>query len=969
MTINKDTIFWDTSYTIKERLDWLINELTVEEKLGCLGSTVPDIERLGIPGFSVGGEAAHGVEARNDQNGIGVPVTTTSFPQPIGMSASWDKELIEKAGEITGTEARAVYHEYPKGGLSRWAPTVDLERDPRWGRNEEGYGEDPLLTGEMAGHYIRGMQGTSDKYLRIAATLKHFYGNNTESGRCWKNSSIDPRNRYELYLEPFRRCIEDYGAEAVMTAYNKINGVPGILNPEVDNILKKQYGLHHVVGDGGAMSLVKTIHHSFGQHSKTIAAALKAGVDAMSDPPEMVKTAAADAYKYGLITEEDMDRAIKNTFRTKLRLGIYDRVNANPYDKVTKEDLCSEKAVKVCQKISDEAVVLLKNDGILPLNPGNEVSKTAVIGSMADAWYQDWYGGHAPYQKTLVDGIEEVIGSRPEYADGLDRVAFYCKGKAIAISDDGTLCLADEPDVFIKENWGEGSYTFKSVRTGKYMNMRFPIPGHEDLEKGRIAVDKEAAFDWFVLEIFHMEKVDGDSVILFDRFHYPLSLREDGAFISMQECDGTPVTMKIVENGIDRALKLAKNKQQIILALGCNPMINAKEEIDRNDIELPPDQVRLMDSICKVCKNTVLALFTNYPYDLKKAVNSTSAIIMSATGSQEMGGSMARAIYGISAPAGRLNMTWYDSILDIPDINDYDIIKGKRTYRYFDKKVLFPFGYGLTYSQFEYSDFKVELLDSSMMRAHLKITNSGKIMSDEVVQIYGTAPKSRVAKPLKQLLWFDRLHDVKPGETVEIDCSIPVKEFRFHDVISDSFMVEEGEYTLFAGDSSLDEQVSACINISGASTGVRDLSGIIVADHYDEYENVIINTGDLGYAGVETLDKKLAGRLIFKDCQWQPEYSRISLHFISPGSSKIDIYINDILAGEFEGDTLTCEPEGNPSPDRYAKLEIEERNKYRVPQYEDIAVNLENIGLKKESVKVELKFHGDMKLCYFTMLS
>ena len=169
---------------------------------------------------------------------------TTSFPQPIGMSASWDPELIKQAGEVTGTEARVIWHRHPDYGLSRWAPTIDLERDPRWGRNEEGYGEDPVLTGKMAGAYIEGMQGDDPKYLRCVSTLKHFYGNNTEVGRGWKNSSIDPRNKYELYLEPFRRCIEESGAEGIMTAYNRINGTVGGMvreNMEIsESVIMKQ---------------------------------------------------------------------------------------------------------------------------------------------------------------------------------------------------------------------------------------------------------------------------------------------------------------------------------------------------------------------------------------------------------------------------------------------------------------------------------------------------------------------------------------------------------------------------------------------------------------------------------------------------------------------------------------------------------------------------------------------------------
>lgn len=222
--------FWDESLTTEERLDWLLGAMTLEEKLKCLATKVPDIESLGIKGFGVGGEAAHGVEARNDQNELGAAEPTTSFTQPIGMSATWDTELVKKAGEVTGKEARVIYHRHPDRGLSRWAPTVDLERDPRWGRTEEGYGEDPLLTG------------------------------------------------------------------------------------------------------------------------------------AMSDTPEVVEAAAKEAFDLKLITEEDVDTALRNMFRTKLRLGIYDAKNSNPYDLVTEEDINSEENQRICRQVSREAIVLLKND-------------------------------------------------------------------------------------------------------------------------------------------------------------------------------------------------------------------------------------------------------------------------------------------------------------------------------------------------------------------------------------------------------------------------------------------------------------------------------------------------------------------------------------------------------------------------------------------------------------------------------
>lgn len=487
--------FLDKELSIEQRIEWLLETMTIEEKLGCLASTVPAIERLGISGFSVGGEAAHGVEARNDQNGLGEAEPTTSFTQPVGMSATWDRKLIRQVGDVIGKEARMLYHRHPNGGLSRWAPTVDLERDPRWGRNEEGYGEDPVLTGAMAGAYVKGLQGEHPKYLQVAATLKHFYANNTEEERVYKSSSVDPRNRMEYYLEPFRRVIEEGKAEAVMTAYNRVNGIPAMLNPEVKEILKGQYGLKHVVCDGGAMELVVREHHYYEKHAQTIANSIKAGVDAMSDNPKLVASAAKEAYEQGLITEQEIDGALRNMFRTKLRLGIYDEPGSNPFDAVTEADLNCRQHQEICRQVARESVVLLKNEnGMLPLSVTNKM-EIGLVGPLADVWYPDWYGGTPPYKKTLKQGIEEVTGQKIPCADARDRVIFWCGEKGISIAEDETLYLSDEPDVFIKDDWGEGSFTFQSERTGKFMNARLPKEGDDPADRGRIAAEKEATLD------------------------------------------------------------------------------------------------------------------------------------------------------------------------------------------------------------------------------------------------------------------------------------------------------------------------------------------------------------------------------------------------------------------------------------------------------------------------------------------
>lgn len=990
MEINKSTPFWDVSLPLEERLNWLISEMTVEEKLGMLATRVPALERLGIPAMSVGGEAAHGVEARNDQNELGGPETTTSFPQPIGMSATWDTELIRKAGEVTGTEARVIYHRHPDRGLCRWAPTIDLERDPRWGRTEEGYGEDPFLIGEMSSAYIKGMQGDDPQYLRVASTLKHFYGNNTEVGRGWKNSSIDPRNKYELYLEPFRRAIENGGAEAIMTAYNKINGIPGMLNPEVRRILKEQYGLKHAVCDGGAMELVADFHHYCGLHAETLAMAIKAGVDAMSDNPKVVEQAAREAYELGLMTEADVDEALRNMFRTKLRLGVYDAEPRNPYDDVTEADINSEENQEVCRQVSRESIVLLKNEGrMLPLDKKKSADSLALIGPVGDSWYRDWYCGEPLRRTTLKQGMEKLMNARIPFTDGYDRVILRCGDKGIAVAEDGSLCLSGEPDIFIKKDWGEGCLYFQCARTGTYMNTRF-YPGKvKPEEMGKIAADIEEPFDWFVMEIFHLEKQEDGTEVLTNRFGSPVLAGEDGSLWSMRggEQIGPSVgleiataasarkeialseisfTLEVVESGVEAAVRLAEGKEKVVLALGCSPMVNAREEVDRGTIMLPPEQEKLMEAVYRANPNVVLALLSNYPYAMNEAQENIPAILWSATGSQDMGEAMAETIFGENAPAGRLNMTWYKSDDQLPDIDDYDVIKGKRTYRYFDKEVLYPFGFGLTYSEFSYSDLAVELLDKRSLHVSFTVKNTGSCTSDEVAQIYGAAPASRVPKPLKQLIGFRRLKKIAPGESRRVEISVPIEEFRFYDVISRSLMVEGGCYTIFAGPSSAARELTAKIQIPGGKPGLRDMTKKIAADHYDDYENIVLTQGQFGYSAAELLCPEKEGVLVYRDCAITPDTKEIFLHLLSEKGGTIEVLINGKTAGSWQGETRTYVKNPRPVMGPLMAKDTEERIAGWKPVYADVKVELTH-DIQDGQVPSELtiRMTGDVKLCYY----
>ena len=999
MKVDKSTPFWDTSLSIEKRIDWLLTHMTIEEKLDSMPSSSIDLPRLGIPRMGVGGEAAHGVEGRNDQNGLGKPDISTSFPQPIGMSATWDTELIKKAGEVTGTEARVISHRHAGGGLSRWAPTVDLERDPRWGRNEEGYGEDPYLTGKMAGAYIQGMQGDDPFYIRCAATLKHFYANNMERYRCFVNTTVDPRNKYEYYLDVFRRCIQEGKPEGVMAAYNAINGIPGMLNPELKDVLKEKYGLTHVVSDGSATVLVVKQHHYFGIHAETVAAALKAGVDGFSDKPSNVNAAIHEAYELGLIEEKDLDTALRNLLRTKIRLGIYDRIPSNPYDFVTEEDICSEEAGRISLQMAREAVVLLKNEEVsegkkvLPLDKAT-LDETVLIGPVADEWYMDWYGGRPPYQVTTKEGLEKIKGSDMAFADGKNRVIFYLadeKGNktsyGITVTEEEKLSVTDHPDVFIVDDWGEESFTFKCERTGKFLNCEHPemkdIPGVGD----RLYCSKEETFEWFVHELFHLIPKENHTVWLTTRFDNPLQVNERNEVVNMhEELQNASFVMEIVQDGIQNAVSLAKSSKQVVLVLGCNPMINAKEEIDRTTIALPPAQKALFDAVYAVNPNVVLVLQCNYPYALEDVRDKAKAILWTATGGQDMGTAVAETLVGENRPAGRLNQTWYLSDADLPDINDYDIIHHPRTYRYFEKDVLFPFGYGLTYSRFAYDNLQVEESCQGILRVNFTIENIGNVASDEVVQVYATAPKCRVKRPVKQLVAFKRVKDLQPGEKRTISLQVASDDLRYYDVISKTMLLEEGEYSIHVGPDSLVSALTRTVFVKGTHPGTRDLSKKQAVEFFDEQSNVELTVGHFGFTDAKVAEEEATklssydsdravtekkssdqvAALVYRDCSIDENATSLRVHMYSDGETDLQVMIDGEKVGSFRGDTIHYQIAEPFLMGWRAVRDYKYQEAHRGPQYTDVVIPLTGVKASKNAT-LELQFRGAGKICYFVM--
>lgn len=754
----KNTPLWDNRLPIEERLDYLVRELTLEEKIQCLTTNCPEIERLGIKPNYMGGEAAHGIEARHDQ------AFNAGKPEP----------------------------------------TIDMERDPRWGRTEEAYGEDPYLTGEMAGAYIRGMQGEDPFYLRCGATLKHFYANNKETDRVKISSSIDPRNKHEYYLKPFEKAITEAHAESIMTSYNEINGVPAIVNPEVKNVVKDTWGLKgHVVCDGGDFSQTVTEHKYFDTHAKTLAYGLKAGIDCFTDEKELICAAGEEALQKGLITEEDINNAIRNSFRTRIRLGFYDREEACPYRNLGEADINNRDHQELTLQMAKESVVLLKNEEqLLPLKKDHTQS-VAVIGPLSDVWYKDWYSGIPPYTVTVKEGIEKILGkNKVKQESGISEILFQIKNPSakeksyIGVDDKNQLVLTDRrhAETFLVEDWGSGSYTFLAKTNGKYVTA--------EEETGILKAEKDEAFGWFVREVFHIEKLKNETYQLKTWDDKQVTVDNLGRFGSFVEKETVGFELITQKDGLMAAEEAAKAAEYAIAVIGCNSVINSKEEIDRTTLELPPYQQELVRRIHKANPKTIVILLTNYPYTITEINQNIPAILLSASGSQEIGNGVTAVLFGEASPGARLNMNWYLS----------------------------------------QEDLEVEVT----------VTNIGNYCGDEVAQLYVRKEDPCVKRPDRQLVGFERLRDMKPQESRKVSFKVPFHELEYYDVISKRMLLEQGNYQFMVGASSKDIRQEQTIYLKGEQAGTRDPYEETEAEYYDDYHNMFLHRGREGQTAVIT---------------------------------------------------------------------------------------------------------------------
>ncbi len=818
--------FQNTSLSDKDRVSDLLSRLTLDEKIGFLSTHNLPVERLGICEWYVGHEIARGLVNRESDK------PSTVFPQPIGMAASFDPEMMYRIGCTAGREARAYYNEKKHGGLMVWGPTVDPARDPRWGRNEECYGEDPFLTGEMSAAYTLGLKGNG-KVARTIPTLKHFCANNHEEGRGSDNSNLNPRLKHEYYYASFKPSVVKGGARSVMASYNELCHTPAVMNHDLENVLKKDWGLVFVVTDGGDFSQNVTSHKSFSSHAEALKACIDAGTDCMTDGVDNVHTAARNALAKGIITEADIDKAIGNTLMGRVMLGHFDP--STPFDNLTRSDvnIDSDKALNL--RAAREGMTLLENS-VLPLDR-SKAGKIALLGPNIDCNLLDWYTGISSYNISIKHGMLEK-GCDLICDTGWDIVKIEApNGRFLRAADDGFYADVDEENAeefyYCLHDHEHHWVNLQSVKDGRIIHIpdgKYPVYGNTTV------------YGWFTSEtlVVHTHSRTGRQIISDYLHKKQFTLDENNRLVlreKSQPDDAVMFGIKTVSVGSERIAEIAKNADTIIYCGGNDPEQTARECYDRRTIELPTVQRDAVMKLAEIRPDFVFVVVSSYTYSMPFTDYRPGAILWTNHAGPELGHAMYDTLFGDNNPAGRTPVTWYSCDEDLPDIKDYDIMKNKVTYLWFEGKPLYSFGHGLSYSSFDYEKPEITVKDKITVSVNVKNTSDRD--GDEVVQVYYRPMSKRVKRPLKKLCGFSRIN-VPSGKTVRAEITIPLSELEFFDVSREKFCLESGDYELMIGSSSSDIRYKETITIHGETVPPRNLTRETEAMLYDDEQNTEI---------------------------------------------------------------------------------------------------------------------------------
>ncbi|MEU7301837.1 glycoside hydrolase family 3 C-terminal domain-containing protein [Streptomyces sp. NPDC007206] len=884
--------FRDSRLPFAKRVDDLLSRLTLDEKISFLHQFAPAVQRLGIAAFRTGQEALHGVAWMGP---------ATVFPQAVGLGATWNPELVRRVGEAVSKEARAMRARDERVGLNVWAPTVNLLRHPLWGRNEEGYSEDPRLTSAIATAYTRGLRGDHPVYWRTAPVLKHWLAHNNETDRATCSVSVRPRVLHEYDLLAFKGAVQAGAVAGVMPAYNLVNGRPNHLSPYLREHLRTWTDEELLVcSDAGAPSNLVDAEHYFATHEEATAAALLAGVDSFTDhgtDSSPMAERLKNAYAQGLLTEADIEAAVRRQLSVRFRLGEFDP-HEDPHAGAGAFDTPAHRAL--AQEAAEQAVVLLKNDeGLLPLAAG---ARIAVVGLLADECKLDWYSGSLLHRSTPLEGLYERFGAdRVEFAEGVDRVRLRTAAGAflhVPVSDapdevrgaEGALdpaLLSGRTDLpplavdpvgteFALVDWGEGVLTLRAP-DGRYLSVA---------EDGRVRAAADQPGGWVVQETFRLAPHGTGHLLTHLGTGRPLRVAADGVRVAGDGETGDVFEVITVERGEEAVTRAAQRADVVVVVAGNDPHINGRETEDRTTLQLPAHQQRLLHAARAADPHTVLVLTSSYPYALD--VTRLPAVLWTAHGGQAAGTALARVLAGDVSPAGRLPQTWYASDADLPDLLDYDVIGSRQTYLYFEGAPLFPFGHGLSYTSFSYDGLTAGVEEGSLL-VSCAVTNTGDRAADEVVQVYGRAAEPSVVRPRRQLLAGRRL-TLAPGETATVAFEVPLSELEFWDVAQGGPRLEGGPYDLLVGASSEDIRLRTTVRLDGTAPARRPVvrRGLAAAD-FDEQSGAAIVDRTKTAGDAVTPEHGTTAELVYRACDFGTGVSEVTAQVAGEGVLEVSL--------------------------------------------------------------------------------
>ncbi len=829
-------VYLDPSQPINVRVDDLISRMTLEEKASQLVNQARAIPRLQVPNYDWWSEALHGVANAG---------TATVFPEPIGLAATFDPALIHEMGVVIGTEARAKHNQAVRAGrrdimegLDFWSPNINIFRDPRWGRGQETYGEDPFLTGRMGVAFVTGLQGDDPKYFRVISTPKHFaVHSGPEPSRHSIDVQVSKHDMEDTYLPAFRAAVTEGKAESVMCAYNRVNGQPACANTFLlkDQLRDAWKFNGYVVSDCDAIVDIFEGHHFVKSQAEAAAAAIKTGMDnECADFFTITKDdhdykPFVDAVKQGLLTEADLDTSLRRLFTARMRLGMFDPPGQVPYAQTPDSEIDSAPHRELALKTARESMVLLKNDGVLPLAPA--VKKILVVGPLAESTQvlHGNYSGTASHAVTALEGIrKQFSGAQVSYQPGTDFLREHPVIPTSMLStDDGQHGLKGEYFA------GDISGTPQVTRTDPYVDLQLshadshalPVPrvSKEDMKDfsvrwtGFLTPAESGTYQIGLMGSMQRLWIDGKLVIDDAVGHDP---NPQVATLQLEKGHRYPVKVEYMAGGriskliwlpvsgdpLVEAVSAARQADVVVAVVGITSKLEGEEmkvDIpgfrggDRTSLNLPAEEEALLGALKGSGKPLVVVLMNGSALAVNWANAHANAILDAWYSGEEGGTAIAQTLAGTNNPAGRLPVTFYKGVEQLPEFEDYAM--KNRTYRYFTGEPLYGFGHGLSYTTFEYSGMKLSnasLNAGDPLDVEVDVKNTGKRDGDEVAELYISFPKLP-GTPLRALRGMTRVH-LKAGEQQHVKLTLSPRDLSYVNDAGDRF-VSTGDYLITVG--------------------------------------------------------------------------------------------------------------------------------------------------------------------------